>query len=269
MLTSQNDSSEPLVAVVIPHYNASSTIKGALNSLAEQEYSNFRVVIVDDGSTAPEVEQLERVVSESTLPISLILLEINRGPSGARNAGWDAAEADLIAFLDADDLWYPMKLRKQVDLLRRDDGIALVGCLGGGGADRLRDMAQVLDVPLWKQVLRNHFATSGAVVRGDVKLRFDTNLRYSEDNHLWCRIISDAGRGVVLQEQLYLYGRPAFGFEGPSGKYLRMYGGQMAAFASLLKSGRIGVPLYTLAAVSATLRLIRRAAIRAIRSSNA
>jgi glycosyltransferase involved in cell wall biosynthesis len=90
----------PPVSVIIPAYNASAYLGEALDSVARQLHAPIEVIVVDDGSEdAPE-----RIVAAAVLPVRLIR-QTNQGPGAARNAGLAVSTADLIAFLDADDLW--------------------------------------------------------------------------------------------------------------------------------------------------------------------
>lgn len=116
-------SSSPLVSVVIPAYNAHSYIGRALNSVLAQSYSNFEILVVNDGS--PDTELLERVLQPFLSKIRYIKQE-NQGPSGARNRAIREARGRYVAFLDSDDTWFPHHLMTQVALLMRDPLLHLV-----------------------------------------------------------------------------------------------------------------------------------------------
>lgn len=102
----------PLVSVVIPAYNAEDTIRTTLLSVLSQTYPNIEIVVVDDGSTDRTSDVVERIEA----PIQFIPQE-NSGVSAARNKGIEAAKGRYIALLDADDVWHPDKISKQVTLL--------------------------------------------------------------------------------------------------------------------------------------------------------
>ena len=109
------------VSVVIPAHNAAAFIAEALDSVFAQDLTDPEVVVVDDGSsdrTAQVVRGYGRGVRLLTQPAS--------GSARARNAGIAATTAELIAFLDADDLWVPEKSALQIPVLERDETIALV-----------------------------------------------------------------------------------------------------------------------------------------------
>ena len=117
-----NDS--PLVSVVIPAYNASKWIGETLESVLAQDFTDFEVVVVDDGS----IDDTAQVVAGYGGRVCLIRKQ-KGGVSSARNVGIRAARGEYIAFVDADDLWAKEKLRLQVDLLKRT-GLAWVYCDG-------------------------------------------------------------------------------------------------------------------------------------------
>jgi GT2 family glycosyltransferase len=105
------NSGDPLVSVIIAAYNAEQYLAEALDSVAAQTFQNFEVIVVDDGSTD---RTADIVAGYSQVHC---LHQPNRGQPAARNAGIRAARGKYIAFLDADDLWLPSKLEKQVNFL--------------------------------------------------------------------------------------------------------------------------------------------------------
>jgi len=109
--------SRPLVSVIIPAFNAERFIDATLDSVLQQTYDPFEVIVVDDGSTDRTAE-LVRAYAQRDPRIQLHL-QSNLGPSAARNAAIDKSTGEYVAPLDADDIWYPDKLHKQVDCMLR------------------------------------------------------------------------------------------------------------------------------------------------------
>ena len=113
----------PNVSVVIPTYNHAGFLPSALQSVFGQTLPAQEVIVVDDGSTDDTEEVLRAWEGRIR-----IIRQPNRGVAAARNAGASMASADLLAFLDADDLWLPTKLERQVAHLCRDQDLGLVHC---------------------------------------------------------------------------------------------------------------------------------------------
>lgn len=192
-----------LVSVVIPAYNAAAHLGDCLDSvLAQAGVAALELVVVDDGSTDATAE-----VAGSRPGVRVIRLAGNEGPSRARNAGIAAARGDLVAFLDADDLWPAGSLAARIDVLRRHPQAALAygDCRqfdDGGPHDHTLFEAGRLGAAAWGQgsvvpdayvrLLADNFITTGSVLvrRSAVAGTggFAEDLRLVEDLDLWLRI---------------------------------------------------------------------------------
>ena len=119
--------SQPLVSVVMPAWNADATIVEALRSVAAQTYRNLEIIIVDDGSAdATPALAAEFCASD---PRGRIVSRSNGGPAAARNLGIAEARGEWIALIDADDVWHPTKIEKQVAVaLAADEPPGFVYC---------------------------------------------------------------------------------------------------------------------------------------------
>ncbi|MDY6838736.1 MAG: glycosyltransferase [Thermodesulfobacteriota bacterium] len=103
----------PTVSVVIPTYNRALFLKEAIDSALAQDFEDFEVIVVDDGSTDTTHELLK------SYPQVCVVTQDHRGVSAARNAGIARASGRFLAFLDSDDLWLPEKLMAQIAFLNR------------------------------------------------------------------------------------------------------------------------------------------------------
>src|SRR6185503_14536803 len=113
----------PAVTVVIPAYNSAKYIKDTLDSLTDQNFTDFEVIVVNDGSD--DREELERILSSHPLPVIYISQE-NKGVSAARNAAIRVARGEFYAQLDADDQWTPDYLQVQLGILKSNPDVDLV-----------------------------------------------------------------------------------------------------------------------------------------------
>jgi len=102
--------SKPQVSVIIPTYNRGWVLREAVESVLAQDFEDFELIVVDDGSTDNTGEILAAYGNDIA-----VLEQTNRGVSAARNRGIAGASAPLIAFLDSDDLWKPQKLSRQTE----------------------------------------------------------------------------------------------------------------------------------------------------------
>lgn len=116
---------QPSVSVIIPVYNRSQLVRRAIQSVLNQSYENFELIIVDDGSTDDLVISLSDI-DDSRL--RLISHEMRKGAAAARNTGILQASAQYIAFLDSDDYWLPRKLERQLNFMRLSYGKARLSC---------------------------------------------------------------------------------------------------------------------------------------------
>jgi glycosyltransferase involved in cell wall biosynthesis len=181
-----------LVTAVIATYNYGRFVTEAIDSVLAQTYPAVEIVVVDDGSTDDTRERLapygERI---------RYIYQANQSVAAARNTGIGAARGNLVAFLDADDLWHPQKLELQVRYLSQHPEVGLVAVerLGPGAAcwPVLNGCAHPRPRPinLEELVIQAHFAPSGVLVRKECFRKvgdFDTSLRNAEDYDMWIRI---------------------------------------------------------------------------------
>lgn len=104
---------KPAVSVVVTCFNYGRYVAACLESVLAQTYQDFEVVVVDDGSTDDSAEIITRFLSDGRVRL---IRQANGGQAKAKNVGVAASSAELVAFLDADDLWEPQKLERQCAL---------------------------------------------------------------------------------------------------------------------------------------------------------
>jgi glycosyltransferase involved in cell wall biosynthesis len=104
-----SESSPPLVSVIIPTYNRCAILERAIESVLGQTFTDYELIVVDDGSTDETADLLDRYRNRVK-----VIRQENRGVSAARNTGIRASKGELVALLDSDDSWLPNKLERQV-----------------------------------------------------------------------------------------------------------------------------------------------------------
>ncbi len=188
----------PRLSVVIPAYNVEGFIVDAVRSALDQSFSDLEVIVVDDGSTDSTAE---RVAAISDPRLRLIRQE-NRGLSGARNSGIEAARGTYIGLLDGDDIWYPKKAERHLALMTADPRIGLSFSHSryideegrSTGAMLISKCAAPKVVDLVK---RNHVGNgSTPILRRDCLERagpFNEGLRSAEDYEMWVRLLHRSG----------------------------------------------------------------------------
>ena len=116
----------PHVSVILPFYNAEKYIIRALNSVANQTYKNYEIIVVDDGSVDATKEKVELFKLEHSDVDIKYISQNHEGPAKARNTAIKSCKGGLIAFLDADDYWTLDKLEKVVSIFTRESKVDLV-----------------------------------------------------------------------------------------------------------------------------------------------
>jgi glycosyltransferase involved in cell wall biosynthesis len=109
------------VSVILPLYNGQRYLREAVESVRLQEYPSLEIIVVDDGSTDGSASLVDELGEDL-----LYLYQSHRGPSAARNTGLGVAGGELVAFIDADDLWPPGKLDLQVERLLNEPELVVV-----------------------------------------------------------------------------------------------------------------------------------------------
>lgn len=199
---------EALVTVAVPAYNAERYLPEALESVFKQTCLPFEVIVVDDGSRDGTAE-----IARSFSGVRYIHKE-NEGDASARNRAIDEASGELIAFLDADDVWLPKKLELQLNLMAERPELALV-YTGVRVVDEYLSPIEDLEPASGADALRNTLLVqkpymtgigSSGVVRTEVarRVRFDERLRASADWAFACRVALDHPVDAV-PEALILY----------------------------------------------------------------
>jgi len=203
----------PLVSIIVPSYNAASTLPTALSSLVAQTYPDWECIIVDDGSE-DETSSITAMVRQKDTRIRCVRLEKNQGRGLARQVALEQASGQFIAMLDADDWVYPDKLEKQISAFRLLPDVILVST-GMAIADDNGDLAGVRCQGTPGKSLHSRppirlgsvpvtFAPS--LIRLDVakSTGFDQRLKRAEDWDFLLRLLMK-NRYCILPDLTYVY----------------------------------------------------------------
>lgn len=205
----------PLVTVIMPVFNGERTLRRSMVSVLDQSWRNLELVVVDDASTDDTPRLAEQLAAQDAR-VRVLRRERGGGPAAARNTGIRSARGRYLAFCDADDMWLPEKLARQLDLAR-STGAALVYCgyhriaadFDGGPADFVPEGREVrVPACLTHAALRrrNDIGNLTAVVdldrTGEVAM---PDVPGAEDWALWLRIVGRCGPAAGITEPLALY----------------------------------------------------------------
>jgi glycosyltransferase involved in cell wall biosynthesis len=184
-------SKNPLVSVILPTYNRGWILTEAIDSVLAQDYKEYELIVVDDGSTDNTREILDTYGQDI-----LVLRQANKGVSAARNRGIAESGGQLVAFLDSDDLWLPRKLSRQVDyfnlnpdaVINQTEEIWMRNGVRVNPKDRHRKPSGMIFERSLGLCLVSPSAVMIQKTLFDAVGAFDENLPACEDYDLWLRI---------------------------------------------------------------------------------
>ena len=202
-----------LVSIIVPVYNAENYIEETVSGVAAQTYEDWELLLVEDRSTDGTLRRIQDCMEkEGTGRIRLIRQPSNRGAAQARNRGLQEAKGRYIAYLDADDLWVPEKLERELHFLKEKDAAFVF--TGYEFADQQgKGTGKVVHVPdtlSYRQALGNTTIFTSTVMfdtkRIDRKLLEMPDVK-SEDTALWFQVLRNGYTAYGLDENLVRYRR--------------------------------------------------------------
>ena len=216
-----------MISIIVPLYNAAEYIQNTIDTVVNQTYKDWELILVDDKSRDDSVkvakESIAALDSGNASKIKLIEKEKNEGAAMARNTGLDAAQGRYIAFLDADDVWYPHKLEHELMFMNKHDA-GFVCSSYQFGDENAHPTGKVVRVPKrlsYKKALsRTIIFTSTVLIdtaKVDKELIRMPNIG-SEDTATWWNIMKSGVDIYGLDEQLVIYRRPATSLSSNKGK---------------------------------------------------
>ncbi len=258
------------VSVVIPCFNAATTLMRALQSVEAQTYPIGEVIIVDDGSS--DVATVRALVDSRAWrsPVRLIELGRNAGVSAARNHGIAAAQGDFIALLDADDIWHPRKTEIQLAALTRTSmdfaSGRMLSCMQAPehlASIQLTNRRSRL-IGLTELLMRNPVLTSTVIMRRTKAPRFNEQLRRAEDWVVWVEMAATSGGCLHLDEYLAGAFKRLVGEAGLSADMLALSGAHLRGVRYLHMKGVLGSGQAAVACAAEILKLPPRLLVKGL-----
>lgn len=258
---------KPLVTIIIPIYNGEKYIEDTALSVVSQTYSNWEMLLINDGSTDKTPELIKNLEATDKRIYNISLEKSSGGPSYPRNIGLKRAKGDYVAFLDADDKWDKEKLEHQINEITKND-YEIICCNGIiideedniiGTLDRfsifkfLKRFLSLLNILL----IYNPVILSSSLFRNTSEIRFreDKNLQSIEDWAFW---IDQSFRGLklkVLDEPLCYYRNHSQSISNLNNESQYLKG--FVLYSSLLLEHKIGLFKYCVLTIIHGLRVLK------------
>jgi len=205
--------SQPCVSVLMPAFQAEKFIQASIQSVVDQNWADWELLILNDGSTDRTKDIVQEFINQyPNRNIRLLEHEHNLGLIAARNCLLEAASGKYIAWLDADDLYSPEKLAKQIQVLDSKEGIDICATeyftleMLNQRLKRRRSYSFDSDLKALLSVY-NPICNSTTMIKSDIAKQFlflDSKM-YAEDYDVWCRMASHNLRFYTIKDALLTY----------------------------------------------------------------
>jgi teichuronic acid biosynthesis glycosyltransferase TuaG len=234
-----------LVSVIVPCYNAAPFVRATIASVLRQSWSDLEVLAVDDGSTDATFQIIEAIAAEDPR-VRVIRLPRNHGsPAAPRNAGVAAACGTWVAFLDADDLWHPLKLELQLRALHEYRALMCSALMKDFVDERKIVVSppyepKVQRIDLGMQLRKYRTPTSSIVAHRDLmrRLPFNEHIAYRarEDTDCFIRAHEEVPYSIKILHPLVFYRQQTAQISGNKWKMIPRHLAMLKKYR--LKSGR-------------------------------
>ena len=203
---------EDKISIIVPVYNAEKYISETICCVKGQSYTNWELLLVDDGSTDQSKQVIRELLSKEADERIHLFVKENSGAARTRNRGLKEASGRYIAYLDADDLWEEDKLEKQLDFMHKKE--AAFSFTGYEFADehggRTGKVVKVPDSLTYRQALKNTTIFTSTVMFDTEKIEKEMlkmPVIKSEDTALWFKVLRQGYTAYGLNENLVRYRR--------------------------------------------------------------
>jgi glycosyltransferase involved in cell wall biosynthesis len=265
------------VSVILPFYNAETTLVRSLKSILDQTRPPAQVICINDGSTDKSMEILEGFLQSrpDRDVVTIVNLDINRGVYVARNAGLDAATQPYLAFQDADDFWHPRKLEIQFTVLEADENISL-SChrVDVWPAEKPIiwpelefDVTKIKPVDSQMSLWVTRLHTDSIIMKNIPKYRFDETMRRGGDMLMWLEVVLSTDWNVYHDVSMAWKAKEHFGAGGLSGNLWKAEMANQYSIRALAKKGLISPGYAAVLRAWCYLKLLRRYMIAGLRKT--
>lgn len=202
---------ENLVSIIVPVYNASAFITTTIQSVLDQSYKEWELLLIEDCSTDDTLKHLEAFTDQR---IQILRQTHNQGAAMARNRGIYESAGRYIAFLDADDIWKPEKLDKELQFLKKQDAAFVFTSYEFADEEGIGKgkIAHVPNQITYKEALKNTIIFTSTVLFDTTKITKELLSMpevKSEDTATWWKILRNGYTAYGMDEVMVWYRRPA------------------------------------------------------------
>lgn len=222
-----NTSSEALVSIIMPAFNVEKFIDQAIQSVFDQSFTNWELIICDDGSADGSKRIAERWASKDPR-IKVLKNRFEKGAAGARNTCLSKAQGRYIAFLDSDDLWHPQKLEKQIDHMIKTESVFCVSyydVMDEDGAHS-RGVQTPAKITFRHMMYSNFIPCLTAIYDSEALGKVpQPNIKKRNDFALWLTLFTEKGleRATSVPESLASYRQNGYGLSSSGRDALVFY----------------------------------------------
>ncbi|MBN1072562.1 glycosyltransferase family 2 protein [Clostridium botulinum] len=263
------------LSVIIPYFNRENSIERAINSVLNQSFDDYEIILINDGSTDNSEIIVNKLIQENKNKLIRNINQKNMGVSVARNKGIILAKGEYIAFLDSDDTWNKEKTKLQLEFMDKNKDISILGTDYNIYMDdkvivRSNNKKKFIEANYKKMLFKNFFTIPSVIVKKDILLKekifFDEYKFRAEDQLFFLRIIKNHRGGKITIPLINLYKFEA-GSSGLSGDLLKLQVAELDNFKKLYKEKQISMIVYVFSVIFASIKFIRRLIICKIRNN--
>ena len=194
------------ITVIVTAYNNNNCIRECLLSVINQTQSPKSIIVIDDCSE--DILTLKEIIyslnNTSNIKIELLINEKNSGPGFSRNKAWGLVNTDLVAFLDADDIYYKNKLELQLSILKKYPEANVIGGQKSRHNTKINkeiNNFKVKKLNFYKMLFINEVATSSVLLKTNIAYKFNTTY-YCEDYYLWMTLLKNKYMIIIINTDI-------------------------------------------------------------------